>query len=288
MIGYNYFERNGTYWRVLHHALIPLSMPHAVKPPTYFGALRMLIQYRAPLIRWEYDFDRPVHSDWWHIIKDIPECMESLSSNTRSKVRRGNNNFSVTRTTREIIATEGYKVYAEAFSYYDTFEKMLKYNDFKSAINSLPPETEFWTVRCKDKGNLVAFSENIVRDGACFYNTIWFNHQGRRGYASYALIFEMNKYYLNSRGVRYVSDGSRSLSHDTEIHQFLIQKFRFRKAYSALGVQYLPGVGLIILILSLCRFFPERKGSGLFSKIRVLLAQEAIRKSFLDTRNSLK
>lgn len=279
MIGYHYFSGAHTSWRLHHGVLIPLGMPHALPLITAQEIRQTLIQHRAFLVRWEESFDQQGQGEWWHIIKDAPETLETLSSNTRSKVRRGLKKTISKPTSREVILNEGYEVYRSAFDRYDTFEAMFSPSQFREAVAALPAETEFWEARNHETGALVAFSENLVRDEACFYNTMWFQPEALKAYAGYALIHEMNKHYLNERGLRYVSDGARSISHDTNIHDFLEQKFGFRRAYARLRVVYFPGVGAAVRLLYPFRQWFAGRSSGVFQKIAVLLEQERIRRA---------
>ena len=57
-------------------------------------------------------------------------------------------------------------------------------------------------------------------------------------YAYYDLIYEMNRYYLEKRKVKYVNDGARSITNHSNIQLFLIDKFKFRKAYCRLEITY--------------------------------------------------
>lgn len=279
MIGYDFFPAMGTYWRRHHGALVPLVMPHAVLPLSFRKALRILVQHQALFVRWEESFDQVNETEWWHVIKDVSEELEGLSKKTRNQVRRGLKLFSVNIVDRETIISEGYAIYCAAFDRYETFEKIYSVSGFYHAVETLPEETEFWVVRERESGRMVAFSENLVRDNACFYNTIWFEPEALKAYAGYALFHEMNKHYLNERGLRYVSDGARSISHQTSVHDFLEQKFGFRRAYARLRVVYFPGLGLAVRFLYPFRKWFAGRSSGLLQKIAVLLEQERIRRA---------
>jgi len=135
---------------------------------------------------------------------------------------------------------------------------------------------------------MAAFSENLVRDGACFYDTIWFEPESLKRYAGYALFYEMNKHYLNERDLRYVSDGARNISHQTNIHDFLEKKFGFRRAYARLRVVYFPGVGIAVRALYPFRRWFSRRSGGLLQKISVLLEQERIRRSCAQLEDALQ
>lgn len=282
MIGYQYFCYQTFPWRRLQQVLVPLAMPHVELKLTILQARRLLKEQRSLLLRWDEAFDQSVSSEWWHIIKDDAEDIYSLNKKTRNMVRRGAKQFDVRVCDRKYIALSGHNVYKSAFARYETFEKCFSESEFENAINKLPEDTEFWGVFDKESGQLVAFSENIVRDDACFYNTMWFEPEPMRRFSGYILFHEMNKHYLNERSCKYVSDGARSISHQTNIHEFLESKFGFRKAYSRLRVVYAPGIYPIIFCLYPFRRFFSRLSGQLFKKLTVLLEQERIRRACLD------
>jgi hypothetical protein len=254
-------------------------MPHVLKGVAPSVAGKLLRKHDAFLIRWDENFDGYTESEWWHVIKDSLETMDSLSASTRSKVRRGLRRYLCAPCSRAAVIAEGFPVYASAYKRYTTFEPCLDESRFIEAIYQLPVETEFWSVRDLDSGRLVAFSENVVRDNSCLYNTIWFTPDGLKKYSSYALFHEMNKYYLNDVGLKYVSDGTRSISHQTNIHEFLQAKFGFRKSYSRLHVIYSKWLFPLVVLLYPFYFFLRLMPGSLFRKISVILEQERIRRS---------
>ena len=141
----------------------------------------------------------------------------------------------------------------------------------------MPESVEFWGVFDPTLSALVAFSENIVSASSCFYSTMWFTPDCLPRGASYALIHSMNEYYLVERGLRYVSDGARNISHNTNIHQFLESKFGFRRAYCLLNVVYAPRVAMAVAFL-----YPFRaviRKLGMSARVNVLLEQERIRRA---------
>ena len=151
-------------------------------------------------------------------------------------------------------------------------------SQFNSAIDSLPCTTEFWVVLRISTGEIAGFSENYIEDSTCFYNSVWFGPAFLKDYCGYALFYDMNRYYLGELGFKYVSDGARSISHSTEIHDFLISKFHFRKAYSRLCVEYV--IWLRSLLIALAPFSPLISKVSLtpFQKLTTLLTLESIRR----------
>lgn len=57
-------------------------------------------------------------------------------------------------------------------------------------------------------------------------------------YPSYGLLFTMINHYLSIVGIRYVSDGSRTMTGHSNVQNFLIEKFNFRKAPTKLNTSF--------------------------------------------------
>ena len=68
-------------------------------------------------------------------------------------------------------------------------------------------------------------------------------------YPMYGLIYEMNRYYLEEKGVSFVCDGVRSITGHSNIQNVLEDKFKFRKAYCDLQVYYKPWLGVAVKLL---------------------------------------
>ena len=90
----------------------------------------------------------------------------------------------------------------------------------------------------------------------------------------------MNNFYLNKQGFRFVNDGARSISHETNIQNFLIDKFKFRKAYCRMHVMYSLKMSIVIRLLYYLRFLFICRNPIFFKKINSLLIQEEIRRSY--------
>ena len=45
----------------------------------------------------------------------------------------------------------------------------------------------------------------------------------------------MNQYYLEEKKLKYVCDGSRTITEHSNIQEFLMHNFKFRKAYCRLS-----------------------------------------------------
>ena len=284
MIGYREFWYSNARWRIHHGAVIPLSPPHALPELKKLEAMMAIFKTRTFLMRWDECFDEGDKSEWWHVIKDSPENIDELKPKVRTKIRKGFKVFESRVTDRSVIKTEGYNVYRSSFDRYTTFERMFSEQEFLDAIDSLPQETEFWEFRDVISGQLVAFSENYVLENTCTYVTTWFVPECLKasgGYLGYYAFHVMNKYYLNDLRLKYVSDGARSISHSTNVHDFLISNFGYRRAYARLRVAYAPGIGLAVALLYPFRRLFQAFDRGHLKRISVLLEQERIRRTCL-------
>ena len=134
---------------------------------------------------------------------------------------------------------------------------------------------DLWLAVAKDDGEAHAFSINKISHGFCDYQTMGVNpYAPKSTYPLYGLVFEMNKYYLKDCGLRYVLDGSRSITAHSNIQPFLVDKFKFRRAYCDLQLFYKPWLGIAVKIA-----FPFRKWLN-NSKVAALLRQEAWSRGF--------
>ena len=59
----------------------------------------------------------------------------------------------------------------------------------------------------------------------------------------------MNEHYLGELKLKYVSDGTRSITEHSNIQPFLEHNFKFRKAYCKLKVKYKWWFGIIVRAL---------------------------------------
>lgn len=265
-------------WRNYQGSLIPRVPPHYPIQITDEEAKTLLKEYNVHFIRWYKDFDKQFDGEFWFVIKDGPSSLEELSGNTRSKTRRGLKRLEIRKMSgADLISSDAYQVYNEANKGYKQYIQPLSRVDFEKNIRSLPSKNyHFWGVFFKEENKLIAYSQNYISDHSCEYSTIKFHPKYLKHYPSYALFFEMNNYYLNELKFRYVNDGARSIGHDTNIQNFLIEKFKFRKAYATLEIFYSKKVKLAITILYPFRSFFYNSSNKTLQKIAVLLKQHEI------------
>tara|TARA_B110000444_G_C18801880_1_gene577879 strand:- start:361 stop:1170 length:810 start_codon:yes stop_codon:yes gene_type:complete len=266
-------------WRKYNGALIPKHPAH-VSINENIGEIKNLISDTGSFFaRWTSDFDIKEETEFWHVICDQNLAIEEYSVNTRSKIKRGMKNCSVRMITKQELIKNGYEVYKEAYLKYKTYNSPTLKSLFVQDIKFLGEEWHFWGVFYEEK--LIAYCMSKIESTSCNYSTIKFHPKYLRLYSSYALFYTMNCYYLNEMKLKYVNDGTRNLVHKTNIQDFLITKFGFRKAYCKLHVQYNVFFKFIVILIYPLRFVFHRFNNRFAVKINSLLFQEKIRRSFL-------
>ena len=264
-------------WDNKQGALIPSSMPHEIKNFTKAEGKKLLKDTGAYFIRWNSSFDIGEDNRFWYVIKESHGGLEELSKKMRNQVKRGLRHFYIELINPETMLDSLFDVYVRASERYSTFEKIMTKNEFYNFIINLDlRKYEFFGAFSIEDDCLVAYSQNLVESKCCFYKEMFFHPAHLKNYCSYALIFEMNKIYLNDRQFRYIHDGSRSLSHETAIHEFLISKFKFRKAFSKMEIRYRWDVKLVCFFLYPYRNLIYKINRGVLKKVSVLLRHEEI------------
>jgi len=268
----------GIKWYYYQGVLLPSAPPHHEINLSKEEQKELLKLSNALLLRYTSEWKRE-ESIFWFVIKEDFKGMDELSVNTRSKIRRGGKRNIVRKVPSEEIARLGYCVYRSAFEQYRTFIDPLSEEAFRKHIKS-QGECEYWAVFDKESGQMVAYSENFINGNMCLYSTIKFHPEYLKNYTSYILFYEMNKYYLETKKMAYVNDGARSISHETAIQKYLIEKFRFTKAYVKLHIVYRWDVGLAVAMLYPFRDLIGKVDHPLLNKVSVILKQEEIRRYF--------
>ena len=267
-------------WLEKQGALVANVPPHITIHLTATEQKELLSSSQAFFLRWNSQYD-VTERVFWYIIKEHFGGIEELSANTKSKLRRGDKKAYVQLFDPLIYINELYYVYAAASKRYDTFEKIMDQESFVLYIKNLPIDKyDFFGVFDKETDILIAYSQNLIEKNTCFYEEIFYNPEYLKNYIGYILIFEMNHFYLQKSQLLYVHDGSINLSHPTQIHDFLIQKFKFQKVYTRMEISYRKDIAIVVNILYPFRKMIERCPLNICKKISILLKHEIIRRSY--------
>lgn len=275
-------ELNHINWILYNGALVPDVPPHIEIDLTREEAKYLLKNSKAYFLRWPSDFDCGFKTEWWYLIRDKGIDLDEFNSGRRWEIKNGIKRCIVKKVDAEYIANNGYDIYISAFESYNTFQKPAGREEFYDSMISKKGNSvfDFWAAFDRADNNIIAYFMNRLGPDCCMYSTAKFKPEFLKLYVSQALIYEMTNYYLNELGFKYVYNGARSISHKTNVQDFLIDKLHFRKAYCKLNVVYSPIVKIIVHVLYPFRNVISKINMDSAKKITVLLLQEEIRRSF--------
>lgn len=209
---------------------------------------KSLLNQGGIMIRNAYNFDCGQETSFWYVIKDSFGGMEELSSKMRNQVKKCFKTMRVECLSTEQLKKEGYPVYVEATQSYKIKSIPPSEKEFQARIDNAE-ENEFWGCYDIESNKLVAFSMNAVTSESCEYRTMKAIPAYQKQYAYYGLIYEMNRFYLEERKLKYVNDGGRSITNHSNIQPFLIDKFNYRKAYCKFEIHYKWWLKILVKML---------------------------------------
>lgn len=197
-----------------------------------------LLKQGGLLVRNTFGFDSQETSKFWYVIKDRFGGMDELSSRVRNKIRHAQNVFDYQLIDKALLLEKGYPIIAETYSDYAIKDRIMNEDVFKDYLDQY--HFDFWGVFNKENADLIGFSCVRRWTDCCEYDLSGMMTRFKRdgSYPYYGLYHAMNEFYLKEKGFKYVSDGTRSITEHSHIHEFLIQNFNFRKAYCHLEVHY--------------------------------------------------
>lgn len=218
-------------------------------PLTRQQGLFLCRQLRGRLVITTDGFTDDPRQGWYAVICDKFRPLEEMKAKSRSEINRGLRNCQIQQVDADYIARNGYQVYSEAVkgysSYYDTFETETEFRQRHQSCQPLGDLVHYWAAL--HEGQLVGYSQNVLFDQTeVNYWTVKLHPAYLSLYPSYALFHKMNEFYLETHHFHHVNDGWRSLLHETQIQDFLIRKFGFRKAYTPMSIVYTPATSLLV------------------------------------------
>ena len=227
---------------------------------------KALLRKGGLLVRNTYDFDCQQETSFWNLIKDRFGGLEELSGNTRKKVRRSLEKLEFRKINVDIIEQYGYPILKATYDDYAVTDRISNKKTFAEYLErSKTKAYDYWGVYDREKQELIGFCANRVWSDACEYGLVGILPEYKRQcttYPYYGLFYTMNQHYLQERGFRYVTDGTRSITEHSHIQEFLIGKFLFRKSYCRLAVHYRWWMGILVKMLYPFRsmvFIPQVK-----------------------------
>ena len=228
------------------------SLPPHLEPQLTDHSCITLLKNGGLLVRNTYDFDQKEQSDFWYIIKEHFGGLEEHTSNERKKIRRSLKSYNFHLIDNETLRNNGFPIIKAAYQDYHVHDRQMSRKIFNAYLDRCEKENfDYWGVFEKESGMLVGFSIVRMWDDACEYDTTVVLPRCKHNatYPFYGLFYKMNEHYLGELKLKYVSDGTRSITEHSNIQPFLEHNFKFRKAYCKLKIRYKWWFGIIVRTL---------------------------------------
>ncbi len=267
-------EGAGIVWRPYEGALIPATAAPCFVSVTTDEARRLLKQSRSWLLRYSSDpCSQP--TAWWYVVCDRYDP-GSLSSKTRNEINRSRRECTVTRIESEWLAARGYACYRAAFGRYGGSTPVPESRWREDILRSSDGPFEYWGVFVGER--LAGYGRCILEGDNVATSAIRLDPEHLKDRVSYALVSHLLASYVGEGG-KTMSNGNRSVGHDTRFQEFLI-KFGFRQQFCRLNIAYGGALRSAVGLM-----YPVRRGvlsvaSGRrLQRLRTLLVQEEWRRA---------
>jgi hypothetical protein len=238
---------SGQPWVVQKGILAPLAMPHQIVACDEEEIQEVIKESGALIARYSSGWNSASPTEWWYTICDDPNYSLDSITNSRGKrgITKGLKECTVSRIDAKDFASLAYPIYKESLESYSD-GSIMSAERFQAFIKkrSSYSGAEYWGAfvgeqlaayaTCVVLGNAVSLGSTKAAKGLLGHNP------------NNALFFEITRHYLRDRGMRYVSNGSRTLHHPTSIHEFL-ERMGYRKAYAKLHLVLSPKARLVSL-----------------------------------------
>ena len=229
--------------------------PHE-EPKLEKEAWKALLRQGGLMVRNTYDFDRAEEGGFWYVVKDSFGGLDELSPNERNKIRRAFNTLAFQKVDIDLLKAQGWRILKATYGDYAVTDRKMSETLFLDYLSECEKKTyDYWGVF--DQGKLVGFCTVwLWPSDCCEYGLIGIlpEYKHNNTYPYYGLFHTLNEHYLGERKFRYVADGARSITEHSNIQDFLMDNFRFRKAYCVLKVHYNGWMKIAVKVL-----YPFRK-----------------------------
>lgn len=255
-------------WKYYNHALIPATAPHeeadleAMKRPDFWKRA----EGKPLFARWVTDFDCPKETGWWYVIKDTPFDISKLKSNRRYKITKGTRYFEVKRIDPLLYSEELFHITIDAYS--DWPEKYRPVIDHDQFVESLHDWKQYWVYGAflRENGKICGYSYLTPHESYLDFNVLRTMPEYEKFQINAAIIYRFLEDYREEllQG-KYICDGSRSISHETNFQDYLENYFFFRKAYCKIHLKYKKPMNIIVSCL-----FPFRRVLSKLENISII------------------
>lgn len=234
-------------WHVRNKMLMPIPLPHEIKNVNPQKVKLALKKTKALLAHWTTQWDREESEWWWTCCDKKDYDIESIKHQSgRRGILKGLSNCEVKRISPEDFAHLTYKIFYNSLKSYG-YKKIPSYEEYYNDIIYKSQFKGFELWGAFTKGRIAAYAACIVLKDAVSLGSTKSDRELNYLYPNNALFFHITKHYLRDRGMKYVTNGYRTLLHPTSINDFLI-RLGYRKIFGKLNVELSSAAKLIASI----------------------------------------
>lgn len=260
-------EQNGLKgWRYYNHALVPTCAPHE-EPDTealHESTIWHLGGGKALFARYTTDFDCKEETGFWYVVREAPYDIEDFDKKYKRHVVRALERTEARLISPLMYAEELWEVTQAAYAQYKNADNKPTKEQFLDELNE--STNEWWGAFDRKTGRMAGWM-------SCANNGTWTDtakakyHPERQSWnrPSDVLHHAVLTHYLNELGQRYVCSGTRSVNHKTNVQEYKIKHWKFRKAYCHLHLVYHPKIRWVVKMA-----YPWRKILKLFDRITLV------------------
>ena len=245
-------------WKYYNHAAVPLTPPHQAPDfgPLEDGSIWNIDGKKPLLVRYTSDWGCKDYTGWWYVLRDTPFDISQLKTKRRYEITRGMRFFDVRAIRPSEYADALATVQEKALLSY-TGKKRVRFNRM-SFVQSISKNDERI-----DEGKLLFFAAfRRETKELCGFNYAYV-HASYANLAVQKAIPEQEKYGLNAALVYavlealseklangfYLTDGARSINHETHFQNYLEKYFGFRKVSCRLHIIYASRIRWMMRLL---------------------------------------
>lgn len=230
---------------------------------------KLRTQYpKALYIRNMYDFDCTEKTNYWCVILDkFYEIDELPSKSTRKNLRKSLSVYTYRLATKDEMIEYGYQIQCECDERFGIPPRYTN-DEFRAFVErAFERHQEFWIGYHTESMEPAMWELISIRSDYVIENSERLSYKFIQHNPTYGLNWTIAKYYLKEKVYKYIEAGEKSLSEHSNVQDFLIDKFCFRKAYCHLQVWVHP-----LLRTALFLAQPFKKLLSRKSKLKALFA----------------
>lgn len=228
------------------------------------------------MLRNIYDWDCGEETNFWFIIKENYSEAD-YPKKTRKYIEKANVRFEFRIIDFDTYRKYAFDVYEAAFNHYKVNDGSRQSQDqFEKGAEKFGRDIDIWGAIDRETGKLEAYSICRRKGDTVDYQTSKANPEFLpKYYIMYGLYDARNKYYFLEEKCKLAITSARSITEHSNIQNFMIEKFGFRRAYCHLAIHYKAWLRTLIYIA-----YPFRKFIPV-KQIQNILRFEAINRGEL-------